>query len=331
MDIMKKFVLNVLVLFALLTAIFVKADAFSFNEMTLRFAQVSDVHLSDRPQDTSYKALTSSAPLLRDAIKQINFQNNLDFVVFTGDNVDMPNDSDYMNFFKLANAIKFPYYTVLGNHDISQDGGEITKEKYILYSNSHNKNFKFDKAYYTFNPKPDYKVIVLDMSVDNEITANGFIDEEQLKWLDEELSKSKNKVVIIFQHFPAIEPFASEHHRLKNAQEYLDVVQKYTMPIAIFSGHYHTTKITREDNILHISTPSLVTYPNSFRFVSITNYKDRTIFDFYYKETGLKDVQERSKVMAMAASSFYGTDKDRNTTFVIDKKDKNNKKNKKNK
>jgi len=319
---MKKITLTFLIFLAPLILFFGKVNAFSFNDMTLRFAQVSDAHLSDRIQDTPYKALTSSARLLRDAIKQINFQNNLDFVVFTGDNVDKATDINYMNFFKLANSIKFPYYTVLGNHDISRESEDVTKEKYILYANSHNKNFSFDKPYYSFSPKPDYKVIILDMSIDNEVSANGFIDKEQLIWLDSELKDSKDKVVVIFQHFPAIEPFASEHHKLKNADEYLNVIKKYNMPMAIFSGHYHTTKIVREDNVLHVSTPSLVTYPNSFRFVSITNYKDRTIFDFYFKETGLKDVQDKSKVTTIASASFYGKEKDRNSTFIIDKKRK---------
>ena len=58
------------------------AHAFSINNMTLKFAQLSDTHISDRP-DTSYKLLSKSKPLLGAAIRQLNKIEGLDFVMFT--------------------------------------------------------------------------------------------------------------------------------------------------------------------------------------------------------------------------------------------------------
>ena len=89
------------------------------------------------------------------------------------------------------------------------------------------------------------------------------------------------------------------------------------MPIAIFSGHYHTTKIIQDENIIHVSTPSLVTFPNAFRTVNITNYKDRTIFDFYFNQTTLTNVQDESKASTIAYSTFLGNQKDQTRTITI--------------
>ena len=46
------------------------AIAFSFRDITLKFVQISDSHISER-QNTSYKMLASSQVLLTDALKQV--------------------------------------------------------------------------------------------------------------------------------------------------------------------------------------------------------------------------------------------------------------------
>ena len=136
-------------------------------------------------------------------------------------------------------------------------------------------------------------------------------------FLDKELSENQDKIIVIFQHFPVVEPFESEHHEVLNKDEYLNVISKYKNPIIICSGHYHATKITHDKNVIHVSTPALVTYPNAFRYIKITSYKEKAIFDFYFYETTLKDVQAKSRANAVAISSFEGREKDRMTTIVI--------------
>ena len=43
-----------------------------------------------------------------------------------------------------------------------------------------------------------------------------------------------------------------------------EILNKYKNPIAVFQGHYHGAKITQRDNILYVSCPALVSYPNAF-------------------------------------------------------------------
>ena len=54
---------------------------------TLKFVQLSDIHYSVDREDTSYKLLSHTRELLDDAVKQINEQKNLKFVVVTGDGI----------------------------------------------------------------------------------------------------------------------------------------------------------------------------------------------------------------------------------------------------
>lgn len=278
------------------------------------------MHLSDKNVNTSYKLLADSYELFDDELKQIKKVKGLDFVFVTGDMTDKPRRKLIEDFESRMNTLKTPWYCSFGNHDISI-GGPISKEKYLEILQKNNKNFVFDKPYYSFTPKKGFRVIALDGVIDYAITANGKISKEQLNWLDNELSKAKNKkeLVLIFLHFPLLEPISSFHHRVTNSNEVLKILDKYKMPIAIFSGHYHMTKITHKGHLLHISTPSLVSYPNAFRIVTITNLRNKVIFEFEYKETNLKELQKKAKLLTFSSKNYYGEESDRNTTVVMDK------------
>ena len=234
---------------------------------------------------------------------------------------------------ELLTKLKYPSLTVFGNHDMAQlktldkDAPPyINKTEALEIIKKCNPFYIFDKPYYAFSPRREYRVIVLDTTVDDRITANGILKDEQAEFLKNEIESHKDKVILIFEHHPVVEPFKSEHHRIINSDKYMDIIKKYKKtPIAIFSGHYHAAKIIRQGNIIHISTPSLVTYPNAFRYVNITNYKDRTIFNFRYIETRLYEVQKKSKMNAIAQAALRGMPNDHNVTITIRKsKDNNN-------
>lgn len=312
-------IINSISVVLLAGVMFLGLKVYSASGNNLTFAQISDAHYSSAKINTSYRLTAESGELLTDAVAQINETPNIDFVMFTGDMVNTAYQKELMKFLTYANQLQYPWYAVFGNHDICV-GGYLSKKMYLDILNSHNKNFNFSKPYYSFTPKKGYKVIGLDSIIDSRITANGQIDEDQVKWLDKELSKSKNDIVLIFLHGPLVEPLHSPNHTILNADEVLKVINKYKNPIAIFSGHYHTTKITQIGNVLHVSTPSLVSYPNAFRIVKVTNHKNKAVFDIYFKETRFKDVQKRAKMMAFGSSTYYGADNDRSSTYIIDKK-----------
>lgn len=286
------------------------------NASGLKFVQITDTHFLANGNNTTYKMTAEAPALLDDAIEQVNFIPNLDFVVFTGDLIDKPFEKELTAVLPHLSKINVPWYFAFGNHDICV-GGYLTKSLYLKLLRENNENFKFEKPYYSFIPKKGFKVIVLDSTIDKELSSQGFIYPEQLKWLDDELKKSQKDIVLIFVHVPIIEPFPSANHRMKNSKDVKATIEKYKNPIGVFMGHYHAAKITQNDNVLYVSSPALISYPNAFRLIEITTRKNKVIFDFYYKETGLRNVQKLAKLLVFGTTIYTGEEKDRSATYII--------------
>ena len=286
----------------------------------LRIAQVSDAHFSSFEENTSYKFLKKSGELLDDVIFQINTSGPYDFVMFTGDLVNYPKISELQKFTSHVNNLIYPWYAIAGNHDISIDG-PLTKDKFMATLAQANDNMNQKNIYYAFTPKKGFRVICLDSIIDYKLTANGEISNEEFIWLKEELDEHEKDTIIVCTHVPIIEPYSSSNHKMLNEYEVRKLLKTHKNPLIVLQGHYHCVKIRQDENMLVITSPSLVTYPNAFRVININSNKNRTLVDVYLKETNLKDIQTRSKLRLMGTEKLYGEECDRNASFELGRKD----------
>ena len=286
---------------------------------SIKFVQLSDIHYYTGNNNTTYKMIAESPKLLDDAIDQINAIPNLDFVMFTGDLIDKAFEKELNAFLPHTEKLNVPWYFAFGNHD-TMIGGYLTPRTYMDIVNKYNKNYKFEKSYYSFVPQKGYKAIVLDSIIRERLTSNGRLGDEQLAWLDNELKNSQKETVLIFMHIPVLEPYNSPNHRLEDADKMENILNKYKNPIAVFQGHYHGAKITQKDNILYVSCPALVSYPNAFRLITVTNYKNKVVFNIENQETRLKNIQKLAKMLVFGTTIYTGEEKDQNATIIINKK-----------
>ena len=316
----EKFVSKAFNFFAtLVVAYFIGTQVIGAAGNNLKFAQISDVHFASGEKNSSYKMLENSGSLLSDAIMQVNSTEGVDFVMFSGDMIDIPKRSQLMDLILNVKALNAPWYIAFGNHDVDFDG-KFTKEDFLKIVSAHNLNFAETMPYYSFKPKKGFKVIVLDTMITSRVTANGEIPSEQLEWLDKEVKQTPDSdVIIIFQHVPVMEPYSNEEHKLLNATEELKHLYSYKRPLIVLAGHYHGTKVIQDERILFINSPALISYPNAFRIVNINSQKDKVIVDLYYKETGLKDIQSRSRLRVIFPGMFEGEERDKTGTYELER------------
>ena len=282
----------------------------------LRIAQVSDAHFSSFEENTSYKFLKKSGELLDDVIFQINTSGPYDFIIFTGDLINKPKVSELEKFIEHSKNLIYPWYAIDGNHDISIDG-PLTKSRFLSTLANVNENMNQKNIYYAFTPKKGFRVICLDSIIDYKLTSNGEISNEQFLWLREELDKHAKDVIVLCTHVPIIEPYSSPNHQMENEYEVRKLLKTHKLPLIVLQGHYHAVKVKQDENMLVISCPSLVTYPNAFRVINIHSNKKRTLVNVYLKETNLKDIQSRSKLRLFGSERLYGDETDRNATFEL--------------
>lgn len=312
---LKNIILSIFAFFALIQSTY----AFSFRNMTLDLVQISDTHIETAKPDTTFKAVGSSSLLLKDAIRQINNIKGLDFVLFTGDMVDSATIENYEEYYKVLTKLEYPHLNAFGNHDFYLRN-QMTKEDVLSIVKENNPNYIFDKTYYAFSPKTDYRIIILDGTIKDYETSNGEISKEQLEFLKQELEEHKDKVVVIALHFPPVQPFVVNDHKILNENEFNEILIKHKNPIIVLAGHYHATKIDRIGNIVYVTTPSLVTYPMAFRHIKITNFKDRVNFRFELISTRLTDIKDKNKENVFSYSTLEGSEFDKNLNFIYMKR-----------
>lgn len=233
----------------------------------LKFVQVTDSHFASSSIEHTQAEVASSQNTFEKTIKDINSIPNVNFVVFTGDNIDQANSDDLKKFLKIANGLNVDYYVVIGNHEVFKSQN-LDKKEYMKIVSQYSKNCRTKSANYEFK-RNGLTFLVVDGAKEVIPGPSGYYKKDTLKWLDKKLTENKNNKVVIFQHFPVVEPFFHRTHTTFNVKEYEEVLSKHNNVIGIFSGHYHGNAEKMVNGIYHVSTPALVEPPHNFKVVEI--------------------------------------------------------------
>lgn len=225
----------------------------------VRFVQVTEAMYSPNNIDSINKC-----------VEDINTLKNVDFVVFTGDNISTPRKDLLRAFLKSVKKIKAPVYVVIGDRDVSKEKG-LNKDsyreecfKYLGWRQSLKPNYVFKKNGMVF--------IVVDGAKEFVTANNGYYKQTTLDWLDEKLTDNKNKKVVLIQHFPIIKGSIAEKNTYKSAL-YQKLLEKHDNILAIISGHFGINQESSSNNVFHIITPSYSTTGN-YKIFDIPESKD---------------------------------------------------------
>lgn len=280
---------------------------FSCNQIKaeeIKIVHFSDLHIDTKASDKSVRKFGKSLFMFEKAIGKTNLLYP-DVVIFSGDMINKPIESELDIFLNMAKKIKAPFYFALGNHDVGVGGG-LSKGKIIDKINSNCNWLKIEKPYY-YMMKGDYIFIFMDGTSDRIITANGIFSEDNLEFLDTILQNNASKKAIIIQHFPLMPPYKSLSHEVLNKDKYFSILDKYDNVVMVLAGHYHASKAILRNNVLHITTPSMIEYPHAFRYLKINTEGDKiTIESKIYtdeEQNDLEDIDETKMRLKTGAAS----------------------------
>lgn len=288
----------------------------------IHFVQITDTHLASPSLKDDVRLRKSSEKLLKTLVKQINEIKDLDLVVGSGDLVDIPDEKLLDKFIEITDGFNYPFYAVLGNHDVGP-GAKLRKAGFIkkFYSKKDALSFINKKPYYSFSPHEKLLFICLDGTTETKLTSNGFADKNQLKWLESEIGKNKDKYILLFSHFPVVEPFPSKSHNIvmpdrKNLQ---NIINKNKNIIGYFSGHYHAARLIKVNNMIYNSCPAIIQFPCAFREVTIKEdlKKKELLIDFKWHVVNEPELVKKSKDASKSWILNYGAPEDRVKTVTL--------------
>ena len=239
----------------------------------IKFAVLSDTNISLTKEIINDNGLTNSINSLQKAVKNLNKSKN-NFVVFAGNVTAKPDKSNIVIFAKVIRKLKKPNYVIVGNQDVAQVS-DISKKEFFRLVNlfSHNRIRKIPCAK---RVNSDFIFVYMD-GVNQFIPGYaGRYTENDLVWLDETLTKYKNKKVVIIQHFPLVTNQNTNGFDTINTDKYLELLSEHKNVYAVISGHAKADEEIIKDNVYHIGVPSLAVGGEYKEFIIDYN-KDRCI------------------------------------------------------
>ena len=215
------------------------------NTDQFSFAFLTDIHLQPERQ---------AKEGLRMAIDTIN-KIHPDFVLTGGDNImdalaqndDRANEL-YELYISTMKNLDIPYYHTMGNHELfgvyEKSGIDTTHEEYgkKMYEKL------LAPRFYSFNHKNWHFVVLDGIAITQERKYIGYIDEQQINWLKDDLEKHKEMPVVVSTHIPLLSigkqvmdsPTSAfgESSVITNANEIRAIFEKYKVRL-VLQGHLH--------------------------------------------------------------------------------------------
>jgi len=174
----------------------------------------------------------------QDGIIEIAVISNLqrpDFVFHCGDLTPFGQAAQYDEVVSALELFTAPVYTTAGNHDIRDGGGN----RYLDHFGSSSYSFDIGTAHFTvFN------------------TSTNDVIEDELIWLETDLSQSDSDIKFVFTHTPPFDPRLDSEHAMLNetTAERLMTLFEAQGVNTVFAGHIHMYNQSVRNGVRYVIT-----------------------------------------------------------------------------
>ncbi len=191
------------------------------QQRVFRFAFISDTHIGS-PNGSAEEDL-------RRSIRDINAQEDIAFVVLTGDITEMGTNDELKLARQILDSLGLKWYIIPGNHDTgwSESGGDMFKTVF----GSDKFSFEYNGIRFIGCASGPYVRM-----------SDGHVPRDAVNWLDQELRQLKPGQPLVFlNHYPIDEG-------LDNWYEITDRLRQYNTQV-ILCGHGHANKAMNFEDI----------------------------------------------------------------------------------
>lgn len=233
-----------------------------------RFIFATDIHL--QPEKHAIEGFN----------KAISHINNLrpkpQFVITGGDLIEDSYAKDFESavnqydlYQKAIVKLDVPVYNIIGNNDYVQwnkkSAGKISHPDYG--KGMFRRRLGEGTTYSSFDHGGWHFILLDSLDVNGEGKLQGYIDQNQMRWLKDELEKTgKFKPVCVTLHIPLLSLFTQlyksvlveppEFFLVKNATEVIDLLSSYNVKL-VLQGHLHLVEELKYKNITYITGGSV--------------------------------------------------------------------------
>ncbi|OJJ23692.1 hypothetical protein BKI52_04895 [marine bacterium AO1-C] len=210
---------------------------------TLRFAQISDLHLYAQKdfvyhEHNTYQTFTQVIDLLKNDI------SNLDFIILTGDMAANQAQEVYYHVDELIAPLGIKWYWLPGNHDSA-----TTMETVMKNISVQNKCIFETKG---------WRFVLLNSVDPKEQDVEGILPLHELEFLDQSLQNSPDiPTIIALHHHPVEFPNAwIDPLGLQNKDDFYAIIDRHPQIRAVIFGHIHHADMWKRNEVQYISAPA---------------------------------------------------------------------------
>ncbi len=211
------------------------------TQKPLRVVQISDSHLFASLEGRLLGLCTEdSLKLVLDKVRKE--QPGLDLILATGDISQDASPEAYQRFHRYLDAFGVPNYWLQGNHDITAPmittlGGHTRLSPCVI-------------------DRDGWRIIMLNSSVEHQVP--GKFTPQELDFLARALDESKDRHVMVCLHHHPVPMGCKwlDTQVVRNADEFLSIVDRYSHIRAIVWGHVHQESDNLRKGVRMLSVPS---------------------------------------------------------------------------
>ncbi|HAS44969.1 MAG TPA: phosphodiesterase [Microscillaceae bacterium] len=210
---------------------------------TLRFAQISDLHLYAQKdfvyhEHNTYQTFVQVIDLLKDEIE------DLDFILLTGDMAAKQEKEVYYHIDELITPLGVKWHWLPGNHDSATLMQAVAPKLGVQTTR-------------VFEAK-GWRFILLNSVDPEEQAVEGILPPEELQFLNQHLRDAPDtSTIVALHHQPIALPGAwVDPLGLQNKEEFYAIVDQHPQIKAVIFGHIHHAKLWERNQIQYLAAPA---------------------------------------------------------------------------